>query len=200
MTPEERKKHILICAKKLFSKNGYYKTQISDIIQEAKIARGTVYQYFKNKNEIFKTLLENSYQQWGTEVWIDVNKKDLSAMNANDYLRFRIKKTLQFFAKDRELCNILLRMSIGLREEFGSIMGRLEEKINKTIAQDLKLGIKMNFVKSDLNLELATELIEGGILKATYHYFVEKKSKPSPEEIDKIAIELENIISKGIFN
>lgn len=52
MRSEEKKKKILNCAKRLFSKNGFYKTQISDIAKAAKIARGTIYQYFENKDII----------------------------------------------------------------------------------------------------------------------------------------------------
>ena len=56
MKADQRKKLILEHAKRLFSKKGYYDTQISDIVDEAKIARGTVYQYFKNKEQVFQEL------------------------------------------------------------------------------------------------------------------------------------------------
>ena len=57
MDSEQRKKQILQCAKKLFAAKGYYQTQISDIQNAAGVARGTIYQYFKNKDDIFLTLL-----------------------------------------------------------------------------------------------------------------------------------------------
>lgn len=59
-----RKKKILECSKKEFSKNGFYKTQIADIAKAANISRATVYQYFNNKDEIYMTLLSEQLTKW----------------------------------------------------------------------------------------------------------------------------------------
>ncbi len=80
MDSEQRKKQILECAKKLFAKKGYYQTQISDIQHEAGVARGTIYQYFKNKDDIFKTLLENLHTQMRDI--ISSNRKILKRISA----------------------------------------------------------------------------------------------------------------------
>ncbi|MBP6990291.1 MAG: TetR/AcrR family transcriptional regulator [Spirochaetes bacterium] len=55
---EKTRDRLLKCAEKAFSKKGYYETQVSDIVKLAHVAKGTIYQYFKNKEEIFSTLLE----------------------------------------------------------------------------------------------------------------------------------------------
>ena len=71
MKADKRKKAILDCAKKLFSERGYYQTHISDIVKEVQIARGTVYQYFDNKDDIFITLVEDYYSKWRSMVSIE---------------------------------------------------------------------------------------------------------------------------------
>jgi TetR/AcrR family fatty acid metabolism transcriptional regulator len=50
---EEKKAKILEAAIKTFSKNGLNNTKISDIAEEAAIGKGTIYEYFKSKDEIF---------------------------------------------------------------------------------------------------------------------------------------------------
>lgn len=57
-TPNIKDKHeaILTAAFSLFSHYGYRRTSIDDIAQEAGIAKGTVYLYFKSKEEIFRAL------------------------------------------------------------------------------------------------------------------------------------------------
>lgn len=50
---EEKKAKILEAAIKIFSKNGLNNTKISDIAEEASIGKGTIYEYFKSKDEIF---------------------------------------------------------------------------------------------------------------------------------------------------
>ena len=47
---EETRDRLLRCAEKAFSKKGFYETQVSDIVKLAHVAKGTIYQYFKNKD------------------------------------------------------------------------------------------------------------------------------------------------------
>jgi AcrR family transcriptional regulator len=58
--PQLKDKHeaILTAAFSLFGHYGYRRTSIDDIAQEAGIAKGTVYLYFKSKEEIFRALAQ----------------------------------------------------------------------------------------------------------------------------------------------
>ena len=55
---KEKPEAILAAAKQLFGHYGYRRTSIDDIAQEARIAKGTVYLYFKSKEEIFRALCQ----------------------------------------------------------------------------------------------------------------------------------------------
>jgi AcrR family transcriptional regulator len=55
---KERHEAILAAAKQLFGHYGYRRTSIDDIAREARIAKGTVYLYFKSKEEIFRALCQ----------------------------------------------------------------------------------------------------------------------------------------------
>lgn len=55
---KEKHEAILAAAKQLFGHYGYRRTSIDDIAQEARIAKGTVYLYFKSKEEIFRALCQ----------------------------------------------------------------------------------------------------------------------------------------------
>lgn len=56
--PKDKHEIILTAAKRLFGQYGYRRTSIDDIAQEARIAKGTVYLYFKSKEEIFRALCQ----------------------------------------------------------------------------------------------------------------------------------------------
>ncbi|MCX6566175.1 MAG: helix-turn-helix domain containing protein [Candidatus Aminicenantes bacterium] len=49
---------ILGAAEKVFSEQGYYHTRMDDIAEAAELAKGTLYYYFKSKDEIFFHILE----------------------------------------------------------------------------------------------------------------------------------------------
>ena len=55
---ENRRAAILKASLKVFGRNGYHNTHVSDIIEAAGIARGTFYLYFESKNAIFLELLD----------------------------------------------------------------------------------------------------------------------------------------------
>lgn len=60
MEPEERKSEILDVAEELFSTKGFDDTTTGDILEKAGIARGTLYYYFKSKEEIMNAVIERT--------------------------------------------------------------------------------------------------------------------------------------------
>lgn len=201
MKADERKNAILDCAKKLFSNQGYYETHISHIIQEAKIARGTVYQYFDNKDDIFITLVEDYYEKWRNMVSIEQANIDLKDISAKAYFQHRIRQTLLFMAEDSDLCNIALRVGLGLPEKVSMLVERFDKKITSLIAEDIKMGQQFRKVRDTLNVEVTAVMLTGALLRTAYHYFVKKKKKKgySKKEIEKITGEFIDIFMAGIF-
>ena len=54
----EKYYRIIDAATKVFAKKGFYQSKISEIAKEAKIADGTIYIYFENKDDILISLFE----------------------------------------------------------------------------------------------------------------------------------------------
>lgn len=201
MKADERRESILNCAKKLFSKNGYYQTHISDIIQEAKIARGTVYQYFNNKDDIFITLADSFYEKWKTMVSFELAKIDYNKISAKDYFRHRIRQTLIVLSQDSDLCNIALRVGLGLPDSVSQTINQFEERISAIIEDDLRLGQQMSTVRSSINVETTAEIFTGALLRTAHHYFVMKKKAKgyTKKEIEKITDDFVSVFAEGIF-
>jgi AcrR family transcriptional regulator len=198
MDAEQRKKQILECAKKLFASRGYYQTQISDIQHAAGVARGTIYQYFKNKDDIFATILENLFVEW---------KGVLSKIPDNDsedfksgikFFRYKIKNSFEFFADDPDYCNILLKIGLGLGENFDMLIRRFDVQMVDLTNKYLKAGIRQNRIKPDIDLELLSNLIGGALMRMAYYYGVTKKDKDAID-IDQLTERFVNAFSYGIF-
>ncbi len=67
MTAENKKnsdKHrrIIEAAIKVFAKNGFYNSKVSEIARAAQVADGTIYLYFQNKDDILISLFEEVMQ------------------------------------------------------------------------------------------------------------------------------------------
>ena len=55
---------IVDAAVRVFARNGYYNSRVSDIAREEGIASGTIYLYFKTKDEILVTLFREKMAEW----------------------------------------------------------------------------------------------------------------------------------------
>src|SRR3989442_11262936 len=55
---------IIDAAIRVFARTGYYNSRVSDIAREAGIASGTIYLYFKTKDEILVTLFREKMAEW----------------------------------------------------------------------------------------------------------------------------------------
>lgn len=53
---DRRRQQIIVAAKRIFTAKGYQKTTMEDIAREAELSPGTIYLYFKNKEELYASL------------------------------------------------------------------------------------------------------------------------------------------------
>ena len=67
---DERQQQILNAAAAVIIRLGYDKTTMNDIADEAGVSRGTVYLYFKGKEELFEALLYHEYMQY-SQTWLE---------------------------------------------------------------------------------------------------------------------------------
>jgi AcrR family transcriptional regulator len=65
---EEKKRQIINSAMSVFAKNGLYNSKMVDIAEAAGIGKGTIYEYFKSKEDIFLEAFEYFMKDMETEL------------------------------------------------------------------------------------------------------------------------------------
>ena len=89
---------ILLAAQKVFAAKGFFPTTMSDIAREAEFGTGTLYKYFKSKEELYFTLIDEKVEEINRLVKAELSQKT-SAVE-------RIKKVLglefEFFERNRD--------------------------------------------------------------------------------------------------
>jgi TetR/AcrR family fatty acid metabolism transcriptional regulator len=55
----EKRERILAAAERVFAEHGFFHARVSEIAREAKVADGTIYLYFKNKDDLLISLFES---------------------------------------------------------------------------------------------------------------------------------------------
>ncbi len=197
MKGELRKNQILDFSKRIFSEKGYYETYVEEVIKEAKVGKGTFYRYFKNKEDLFISLLIKFLNEWEEAASIDL--ASFKEENINSMLKLLIHRSFKFFRENEDLCNIYLRVGPGLNKIFEPYLVKFEEKMLNYIILYLREGIKLGIVRPDIDIELAANIAAGAFLRVDYYYFVLKKNNGNnPLDIDKMAEEFYQIIMGGI--
>ena len=191
-----RKEQILKVSEKIFSRKGYYETFVEDIIKEAKVGKGTFYRYFKSKEDLYITLLKKILIDWKKNAFID--PAQLKSYNISDLFKELIKRSIKFFAENEDLCNIYVRVSPGLTQ-FETYINGFERQMLEYITIYLQEGVKLGIVRSDLNIELTSNIIAGAYLRVGYYYFVLNKSRGREINIDDVSNDFLNFIMKGIL-
>ena len=193
-----RRNEILECAKDIFSRKGYYKTHVEDILREAGIGKGTFYQYFKNKEDLFIALLVRFLDDWEKAV-LTTATTDLAEENIQDYYKALIKRSLRFFQDNEALCNIYLRVGPGINDTFEPYIEAFEKKMLKYVIDDLERGVNAGIIREDLDIELTANFLLGAFLRIDYYYFLFKKEGTGRVDIDLIAEQFFSFMMDGIL-
>jgi TetR/AcrR family transcriptional regulator, repressor for uid operon len=84
------KEKIVDAALATFSKNGYDRTRMDDIAEAANVSKGTLYLYFKNKEELFFAISERNIRELKEQLSALLTKsEDLISSAENFYENFR---------------------------------------------------------------------------------------------------------------
>ncbi|MBX6771076.1 MAG: TetR/AcrR family transcriptional regulator [Chloroflexi bacterium] len=137
---EERRAQILRAALEVFATRGYTNATISDIAQQAGLAHGTVYLYFRGKEEIFQSLVTSFTHQLLTEIGAHDNRDGEPGALADDLYRM-FSTGLALCAQARCVTAVLLREYIlqgpelagGMRDLEQEFIARLSERLSRAI-------------------------------------------------------------------
>ncbi len=155
----EKYQVILEAAVKTFARTGFHRTRIADIAGEAGVADGTVYIYFKNKEDILISLFQNLMNTFVEELKNEL----LQCQNANEKLERIITYHLTTLANRPDQAKVT---QIELRQ--------IDQVINKGISKPLKSyfylieevveeGKKQGLYRHNLDTRIARKVIFGAI-------------------------------------
>lgn len=119
---ENKRSLILQSSKMLFAQKGFFNTSISDIVQDTGLPVGSIYTYFKSKDEIVRVIVE--------EGWSDLQTRLEQALSSNISPELKLKVLIEQFLpellNDLELINILLTEAI----DYTKIEEKIEDLTN----------------------------------------------------------------------
>jgi len=113
----DKRERILQAAERVFAKRGFFAARVSEIAKDAGVADGTIYLYFKNKDDLLISLFEARMHQVNDELRAQVAKEKTPL----GQLRAFIRRYLQLVADEpaaAEVLTIELRQSSKFMKEY----------------------------------------------------------------------------------
>ena len=116
---DERRAQIIQAALACFTRKGYNNTTMDDIVAESGLSKGSLYWYFKSKDDLFAEAL--------LSVFMDVGQEAIAALEqcstASDKLRAMAQATVHFAKKVEGFFSLFLEFwaSSPRREEAGQL-------------------------------------------------------------------------------
>jgi TetR/AcrR family fatty acid metabolism transcriptional regulator len=171
---------ILRAAIRVFANNGYFNSKVADIAREAGVADGTVYLYFKSKEEILHSIFDRSMEEA-----IAAGRKQLAEItDPREKLRRIALLHLERLGADRDLAVVFqveLRGSTKFMEEF-SAAGFAEYLgvIRSTIEEGQRAGV----FRTELNAKVAAKILFGALDEMATNWILSKRRYKLPPMVD----------------
>ena len=172
----EKRDRILRAAVKIFSRKGFFNSKVSEIARAAEVADGTIYLYFRNKDDLLISLFE---EKMG-EVVADVRRRIAVGGNAIEKLGIFIGNHMDLLERESGLVEVLqveLRQSTKFLKDYTPV--KFFEYL-EIISDILEEGRKEGIFRPDLNVSIARRAIFGALDELSLTYILSRKPKYHP--------------------
>ncbi len=189
-------KQIIDAAVVVIAEYGYHQAQVSKIAKQAGVADGTIYLYFKNKEDILISLFEEKMGEFVKKIEAGMS----GAESASDQLAALIQKHFEIMSEDPHLAIVT---QLELRQSNKELRVKINGILKGYLAlldNVLKAGITSGEFKSTLNCKLVRQMIFGTLdeMVTTWVMNEQKYSLPSlAEEVHSLFIN--GLLQREVF-
>lgn len=189
----QKRERILKGALKAFAKKGFYNTRISEIASEAGVADGTIYLYFKNKDDLLISLFEDRME------WIiDRLETELRAVEGGVLTRLNAFVELHFrlSVENRELAEFItveLRQSAKFVKEYKNPKFTDYLRILQNLIEE---GQNEGIFRTDLDSRLVGRALFGALDEVLLHFTL---ARTPPRDVTEEARQISSMIIDGLL-
>src|SRR6476659_3853054 len=154
---EDKRRLILDAAVRVFARKGYHSSRVGDIAEEAGVAHGLLYHYFRSKEELLETIFRETWR----DVLDAVRSVEETDESARDRLAGIAKLLLRAWRRDPDLVRVLVRevtRSSHLQQRIDEI-----ELAFAGLERVIALGQADGEFRSDLDPRMASYVFYGAI-------------------------------------
>lgn len=178
----DKRDAILNAATHVFARRGFFNAQVADVARSAGVAAGTVYLYFRNKDDLLVSLFERTMRDAIAE-----GRTALQGLvDPIERLRRMARLHLERLGRDRDLAIVFqveLRQSTKFMERFSSTLLRDYLGI---IRQAIADGQAAGLFRNDLGATVAAKALFGALDEMATNWILSRRRYPLAAQADLI--------------
>ncbi|MEN6461505.1 MAG: TetR/AcrR family transcriptional regulator [Syntrophomonas sp.] len=147
---------ILTAAVQVFSQKGYHNTRMEEIAVAAGVGKGTIYEYFISKVQLFQEMLEGSLQAYSASL----SPQEINRLSIKERINRMLEGHFKFCLENRELAKIIFWDQDICDQELKEWAFKSRQKKEVRLQAIIEEGIKRGEVKK-LDVKLAMVVISG---------------------------------------
>ena len=155
----DKRRQILDAAVRVFARQGFHSTRVSDIADEAGVAYGLVYHYFSSKDEVLNELFT---ERWSL-LLAAIDEADRSAGTSRDKLAAVASFIIDSYRYDPELMKVIIVEVTRAANSFGRTHLAEIRKAYASIARIVAEGQEEGAFRRDVDPQFASMTFYGAI-------------------------------------
>lgn len=155
----DKYRRILEAAIKIFAEQGFFQSTIAQIAKEAGVADGTIYLYFKSKNDILVQFFNFKTKQVFDGFRAEVDKAD----NTVDKLRNLVRRHLAEFQRDRNMAILYQSLTHQRTRLVEPQIREMSDMYLDIVAEIVEQGQQEGLIRKELYLSLVKRFILGAV-------------------------------------
>jgi TetR/AcrR family fatty acid metabolism transcriptional regulator len=193
MKDENKHQKILRAAIKVFSEKGFYNSRVSEIAKEANVADGTIYLYFKNKDDILISLFEEEFGKVVRNMRAELAREKDALQKIKRFAIIHLS-IVSHHPHLAEVMGVEVRQSTKFMKEY----------INQPFIEYLNIirsvvieGQETGLLRRDLTPGVMKRALFGALDEMARYWVLSTKKKHS---IDEAALQISDIFIRGMMS
>ncbi|WP_100011991.1 TetR/AcrR family transcriptional regulator [Lentibacillus sediminis] len=182
---------IIEAAVEVIAENGYHASRVSNIAKKAGVADGTIYLYFKNKEDILISVFEEKMGQFIGRIAEGISEKQ----GADEKLLTLIELHFRQLTENHYLAIVTqleLRQS---KQDLRLEINRVLKPYLGVIDEIIREGIESNLFRDDLNVRLVRQMVFGTLDEVVTNWVMKERRYSLMEQ----ASDVHALLTRGLL-
>jgi AcrR family transcriptional regulator len=153
----DRRAELLEAAVRVFARKGFHQSRVGDIAEEAGVAHGLLYHYFRSKDEVLETIFRETW----TQLVADTQRIELAGVPLREQLRRFARIYLGSWLVTPELVRVLVR-EVARSPEVGDRVDEIRG-LFQALQRIIEAGRDRGEVRSDVDAQIAAWAVYGAL-------------------------------------